>query len=526
MVIIMKLFRSVIALVFGLSASFVGAVDGADKLLLNGETGKFLDVDVSKMLDRDELVSLLAHPRIAGLLGNKAGVRVDSIFDDIYELLDDEDDEDRVLDPIGDYEAIYPHESEIKISEIERKLLRAYLKNPNDVIVSQVLALFNLQKFYRSKSNGYVGQAIRSSVLGLFFLNRSSDLGVNSRWIEINTFKVSQYLSRILDHKGMPDASENLFAVKNFREAFTSNEKNRYVVHKQLLDTIAKQPGNAFANFYFVAVNFWNAGEEDYDEPAILNNMVLASYFAVRSIGLAEEIERLWEVDPVKNVRFRLANIVGGFSVFARRWLAKLHDEQASIVLLDDEHRQWYAHHKNFHAFTLAATFFHEEENFLEGFSAWEDATLNCDFSQRTCVDRPLFSYNRLSVVLIYVDHLLKIGDRDFASYILNFRYDPAAAFDGWMLGQESWYHRENNMDAIIDAYQNDDPEDDPSMFVMAKKKWGDDLIACQGCHQVQGRVWSEEEKNTIWLHDDSILTIGVYPEVSTKWYGATKNID
>ena len=60
-------------------------------------------------------------------------------------------------------------------------------------------------------------------------------------------------------------------------------------------------------------------------------------------------------------------------------------------------------------------------------------------------------------------------------------------------------------MDAIVKAYQNDNPNDDPSLFVMAKKKWGPDNIICQGCHQIQGYVWSEEEKKNPSFNENAL---------------------
>lgn len=196
-------------------------------------------------------------------------------------------DTNRVLDPIGDYTVQLPHASKLQITLLERGLLKAYLDNPRDVILTEILAVYNLQKLYEEnkaaeKKKAVSGQSIKYSVLSLYFLNRVKDLGFKHYWVTQQIQKVETALNKTLDGRGRADANEKLESVLYYRDAFTNNEQNRYIALDKLLDSMVKYPENAFVNFYYMAGNTWNFGEEAYDEPGI-KNIILASYFATRS---------------------------------------------------------------------------------------------------------------------------------------------------------------------------------------------------------------------------------------------------
>ena len=437
----------------------------------------------------------------------------------------DESQGDEVYDPIADYETELLHATQPRISPFERIILSAYLDNPQDVVLAKFLAFHHLSKSLLRAGHGKrKAKSLKHTIIAQYFLNRVQDLGENRWWIKKALERTDRKLSRYFKNEGKIDSSENHEAHQFFIETFNYHEESRYIAYRKLLRNFVDQPNNIFTAFQIMALNVWVGGEANYDDPTVLYNFVIAGYFSVHTISTAKRMEDAWVVDPENNNRFRLAPILGGLSISARRWLAKLHGDSTAVTLIDQEHREWLALHPKFHGFTVGAAFFEENENFMEGFAAWSAMVEQngCE-GVRTCMDRPRFSFNLLGVFLGYVDYLLKLGATDAAQFFLSFRYNPFFQYENWDLGQAAWEQRENNLFEIADLYANDDPNDDPLQFFLTNRKWSSNTSNCQTCHQAQSRFWTEEEKETVIPHLDEILTIGDWPVVSTTWYGSSQ---
>lgn len=426
-------------------------------------------------------------------------------------------------DPISDYTTPIPRGSQSELPEFEKRVLTAYLDNPTDAVLAKFLALYyakqSLLNEWQVQSKGI---ALKNSIFADYFLNRVDDLGDSEFWTKrlkkANSDKLAPYFT-----PSTLTYNEDRAVHSQFYETFNYNEAQRYETAAALLEDFAQDPSNVFTGFLTKAVNIWIGGEADYDDPSVLHNMLIASYFSNHTLKMAKRMEQAWQQDS-SNDRFRLAPILGGLSVMERSWLAELHQDQNAKLALNDEHRQWFELHPLFHSFTVGVMHFDSRELFMEGFFAWNSAvTAECP-DIRTCTDRPRFSFNILGMVVGYADYLVKLGALDDARTLLTYRYNPMFAFEDWTIGKEAWLHRENNLDAIAARYHNDDPNDDPNFFFLADRKWGTKTSTCQSCHQAQNRYWSEEEKANIIQHPDEILTIGTWPDISTTWYGMSQN--
>lgn len=291
-----------------------------------------------------------------------------------------------------------------------------------------------------------------------------------------------------------------------------------------MLDDYVDHSNNVYTSFLNTALNLWVGNEADYADASMLYNFILGSYFSARTMELAYKAEMNWSQDPENNQRFRLASILGGFSALERKSLAIIHDDQAAIEKIDNEHREWRLINPAFHSFTVGLSFFKEPENFLEGYMAWEGALSSCEERPEliTCLNRPRYTFNSLGIFVGRADFALKSGDIASAqTYLFITQFLENFAF--WDLGRDAITHRQINADAIAALYLNDDPSDDPSHFNMKKHKWGGDTSTCQTCHQTQSRVWSQEEQDNVLVAPDDMLTVGDWPEFSTTWYGALK---
>lgn len=423
-------------------------------------------------------------------------------------------------DPISDYQTELPHTSYPMISMYERNLLRIYLENPDNVHIAKILALFNLRKSLLSGYR-YDGRALKSTVIGLYFLYRVQEYERDNRWVNRAIQKVERKLNKYIHPQNDVDVTEGLFAHRYFIDAFNYNEHNRYHASNLLLSDYLSNPDNVFTSFYIMATHSWISGEERYNDPVVLNNMITASYFSLRTMDLARKAEEAWAADPENYTRFRMATIVGGLSMISRQWLAALHGDPIVEEALNDEHREWFLRQKPFHSFTLGYSFFENGTTFEEGMAAWNAAFTEClaKPEQRTCGIRPRFSFNPGAVMTGYSDFFMKAGLPDVARIWLDLAY-VQDGFDIWYFGQDAWQHRVDNVDAIVGKYQNEDPEDDPIPFMMAKTKWGRNLPTCQVCHQAQGRVWTPEERDEIILPLEEYAVVGIWPAISASWYG------
>jgi hypothetical protein len=309
-----------------------------------------------------------------------------------------------------------------------------------------------------------------------------------------------------------------------FRQAFHFDESLRFKATEALLDEYAREPNNVYTVFAITAHMLWTGGEAPIDDPTILYDFVIGSYFSLLTIDLARELEERWVQDPESATRFRMAANLGGFSALQRRWLAVLHGDEAALAAIDDEHREWRLIHRAFHAFTVGIPFFEEPKNFAEGLFAILDATPHCqEVPVRTCTNSPRFFFTQLSFVLTAIDFFIKAGEIETARMILGFRFDPDVreSWDHWDLGRAPWLHREQNLHAIAELYQNGDPSDDPLHFQLKRKQWGTNTTTCQNCHQTQSKTWTSEEFNTVQLPPEEVATVGVWPKFSTTWYSA-----
>lgn len=439
-----------------------------------------------------------------------------------------------VSDPVADYETYIPHKTQPKISRFEKVILAAYLEKPNDSSLAQLLALYHLNKSLLRRKGG---EAVGHTIIAQYFLNRSLDLGDDPRWVRKALSKTDGELKQLIargraTHNEASDAEDDHAAHEYFRTAFFDNhEENRYVAVKMLLDDFVSYPNNTLTNTYLTTANIWVGGEAGYDDPTILYSFVLSSYFSVRARTLAERVEMRWREDPMRNERFRLATLIGGWTVPARRWLAKLQEDQPAVALLDAEHREWLQINRAFHSVPVGLMLFEEKENFVEAFAAWEAGRTHCEEAplNLSCINWPRSSFNILSFVLGEVDFFLKAGQLEQARTLLSWRFIPidifAESFALWDLGRDAWKHRENNLERIAELYQNDDPNDDPAHFLLKQHKWGPGTITCQTCHQRQSKVWPEGEVDRVLSIADEFPPIGSgnWPEVSTTWYGSVK---
>lgn len=429
-------------------------------------------------------------------------------------------------DPVADYETKLPHGSQPQITPFEKIMLPAYLENPSDRRLAMLLAVYHLNKSLLHGAHREEGKALMHTIIAQYFLHRIIDLGGEQRWVTAALEKTEKEIRKITDRETALDLTEGHEAHKYFINAFNYNEQNRYIAVAKLFDDFVRHPNNVLTNAYLTASNIWIGGESGYEDPTVLYRMLLSSYFSMRTVEMAKQAGDAWMLDPDNHPRFRLETILGGWTVPARRWLAKLHGNQEAVVMLDEEHRSWLAINRAFHSASIGLMVFEEPENFWEGLAAWNAGGVHCEEEPtiRTCIDTPRISYNLLAFTLGFADYFIKAGMLDAARTVLMFRHLPFVGWDGWYLGQEAWLHRENNMERIYELYSNGNPDDDPTHFLLKSRKWGPSTIACQMCHQAQGRGWTEEEINAPPpLPHGTIASISSWPVVTTTWYGSVQ---
>lgn len=435
--------------------------------------------------------------------------------------------------PLASYETELPHTLQAPISHSERRLIRRYLDSPSDARHAGALAVLHLSRI-RHAAPFRPSERLRHQILALYFSNRLVDLGAERPWVSEARTSLTQNLDAALASASPVMRQETHAAHRYFRQAFHLNrEEDRYTSLRWLLADVLAEPNNVYTSFAIAANTLWLGGEADYDDPTALYDFVIGSFFSLRTIALARRLEADWLRDPETGARFRLASILGGFSVLQRRWLAKVHGDPVAVAALDHEHELWTRIHPAFHGFTYGLSFFEEPEHFEEGFRAWVDSFAFCSEvpTLRTCSDLPRFYFNLLSFQLGSIDFLLKRGDIEQARGLLGFRHardvptnfgvsDQAARYQDWTLGQDAWEHRERNFDAIAALYQNS-PDDAPTHFFLKRKKWGGSTITCQSCHQTQAKQQSSDDMDAIQVTPEEVATIGEWPAVSTTWYGS-----
>ncbi|MFM9900042.1 MAG: hypothetical protein ACKVOT_03445 [Polaromonas sp.] len=429
---------------------------------------------------------------------------------------------------LANNETPLPHTTQAPVSTAERVLLKAYLNHPRDATLASFLGLLSLNRsLLVGSTSAPTGDRFKHTVLAQYFLSRARDLGYNPAWQRSALTLTQQRLDQVVARQPAITVEENHAAHQYFNRTFNEREGDRYLALGQLLDDHAAAPKNMYTVFALTAINLWIGGEGDRDDPTVLHNFVVGSYFSVQAMSLAQQLEVAWTQDHTATPRFRMATILGGFSALHRRWLATVHDDQVAIAAIDNEHREWRLIQRAFHAFTVGLSFFEEKNHFLEALSAWQDSFTHCAQEPvRTCSNLPRFSHNFEGFVLGYVDFLLKAGDVESAYRYLSIRhvpeqFPPMAAYPQWDLGRAAWEYRENNAPALAARYANADPTDDPVHLMLKPRQWGGSTATCQLCHQAQGSRWTEAEKNTIVLPPEQVASVRRWPAVSTSWYGA-----
>jgi hypothetical protein len=429
-------------------------------------------------------------------------------------------------DPISDYETPLPFAARLPLSRLERALLVAYLDDPGDAALPSFLAIHHLPRSLLVPTvPARRGDALKHTILALYFLHRAQDAGATAAWIGPVLRLAQEAVDEVFAAAGPITSDEDHAAHLFYREAFHLNrEENRHLALDGLLQDFAGEPRNVYTSFALTAVNLWSGGEAPHDDPATLYHFVLGSYFSLHTMELARALELAWDADP-RVPRFRMAATLGGFSLLQRRWLAKLHADDRAVELIDAEHRLWHGIQPAFHSFTFGLPFFDEPERFADGLAAYAAGLPFCQqVPVRTCSDLPRFAFNVAGYLLGYVDFLLKAGERDAALQLLAYRQQPgvAEAFAQWDLGRDAWEHRERNLDAIMARYHDGDPSNDPVNFEMKRRRWGEDTTTCQECHQTQGNARAAAEvEGPQLLPPEGVASIRGWPPVTSAWYGA-----
>ncbi|MCE2572842.1 carbohydrate-binding protein [Motilimonas eburnea] len=424
----------------------------------------------------------------------------------------------------GPWEANLPNEADAGLSEFEQALTAAYLDNVNDLVLTRYLALYHLSAYLNEQELTIT--AVKRNILAQYYLSRVMELSEQQvEWAEQARAIIAAKLHHHVVEAG-PFTTQASASHEEFITSFNYVEANRYQAIDSLFTDFIAAPNNAMTVAYLTAANIWAGGEANYDDPAILQGFIFSSYFASLSLYMAEDLEQRWNVDPINHQRLRLAPILGGWSIPARRWLAKLHGDDMAVETLDQEHNIWLEHNAAFHSASVGLMYFDEPEHVLAGWQAWYAGFVHCQevAGLRSCPDGPRMSFNQIGFTLGAIDYLIKLGDFNTANMFLSWKYAPFLGFDLWDLGKEAWDYRINNMDEMFALYNNADPSDDPVNFLSKQHKWGPDTITCQACHQAQSRQWSEEEKAKVTLPHESVASLGNWPKMTTSWYASSSD--
>jgi hypothetical protein len=426
------------------------------------------------------------------------------------------------------YDIHFPYTNGNSLPKFEKALLEAYLNHSSDLTLAKNLADIHVKKsgLHNKKLIITNGESLRHSILAQYFLERAIELGDKSPVTTASLMSVTKGLDSLFKTDSVIENDWTRESHQYFIHAFNYEEKNRHIAADRLLEDFLVQPNNVFTSFYIEAVTLWNGSESAYDDPTILYNYLVSSYFSLHAMSLAKTLEKNWIQNPEQYRPFRLAHILGGVSIVQRRWLATLHNDQAAIQLIDDEHWAWYKVSPVFHGYTLAVTMFHEPQNYQKAFQSIADGMLVDCFKTpdiRTCKDSARLSFNTLGVTLSVIDYMARMGATDKAKEFLGAKNNPEFHYAGWDLGRAAWEYREKNIDDMTRRFHNDNPDDDPLMFGLKAKKWGTSVLTCQYCHQAQSRQWTEEEKNYIQLPTAATTKLAQWPMVSTTWFGTVK---
>jgi hypothetical protein len=505
---------------------------GSDSEPAAGSTAAAPSTDIGALrlegtsdVDEDYKKAALLHPDVQAYIGQKTTAGSDADTDEGIAVTQS------AASSIQVTETPLPHTTQAPTFRGERLLLRAYLDRPKDALLSSFLGLVYLDVSLSDAVKGtHRGAAFKHTLMANYFLNRAKELGRRDAWLRAAIASTQKRIDKVVSKGDRITSEEDHPAHVFFNQTFNDREGDRYIALEKLLDDFVDGPKNVYTSFAIDAINLWIGGEAGHDDPTVLTNFVVGSYLSVHTMKLAEQLEVDWTADPTATPRFRMASILGGFSALQRRWLAVLHDQPDAVAKIDEEHRQWRRVQRAFHAFTVGLAHFEEPANFQEGLAAWVDGFNHCtelNFTLRTCIDAPRFSFNFEAFVLGYVDYLLKANQVVAAKQLLSIRHVPEqfplmANYGDWDFGRTAWEYRESHADDIAAAYANGDPADDMKNFMLQKKRWSTSTSVCQTCHQAQSKAWTEEEKKVVLLPPESVASVRTWPVVSTTWYGTS----
>lgn len=430
---------------------------------------------------------------------------------------------------LAGHETSLPFEPRPAMKAAEIELLTRYLNNPNSEQLARQLLFKNIEELFKAKSPE---DSLKRAIYAFYFSERlaqkNSHLAQEYAGIQkqlrytMDLAHQAPWLSPIAKHKTDQ-------AVQLFRQAFFDDQSLRHKSLKKLISAYLVNPKDPQITWYLSGNALWNAGESPKDDPQVLYDVLIAAYFAVETSHIAQNLEERWMINPSDDHRFRLVSMLGGFSVLARRWLAQLHGDAASMDVLDNEHRTWLTINQAFHSFTFAAVSWQYPKDsamYGEGLSEWSNAMFdpaNCfNGTHRSCNFDSFFTFNDLNFVLGLVDLWMKQGTPQslgMANYFLNLfpTYQKPGncygeCFNLWTLGKDEWQLRQQHFSEYAALFANNDPSDDPQFFGLKSKKWSAALPTCQTCHNRQEYPWTDAEKQQVSLPIEEMRTLG------TKW--------
>lgn len=205
-----------------------------------------------------------------------------------------------------------PHTTQAPVSSAERLLLKAYLNHPKDATLANFLGLLSLPRSLLANSAPkQSGDRLKHTILAQYFLSRARDLGSNPAWQQRALTLLQLRLDQVMARQSTITAEENHPAHQVFNRAFNEREGDRYLALAQLLDDYAMEPKNVYTAFTLTASNLCIGGEGEHNDPTVLHNFVLGSYFSIRVMDLAQQLEVAWTQNPKATPRFRMATILG-----------------------------------------------------------------------------------------------------------------------------------------------------------------------------------------------------------------------
>ncbi|MBD1582913.1 hypothetical protein [Pseudoalteromonas sp. S16_S37] len=420
------------------------------------------------------------------------------------------------------YDEVKPLYNQLQQSKAHRSfddmLSISYMESPIYQSVISLAAIRHLSASLLADSN-VTPESLEHSILALFYLERLALVSADSTWAVGSQRKLGRLVNQVLSYSSL-NVDESLQSHTQFHHAFNKASELAIPAGNALVASLIQDPGNVMTLTLITGSRLWLGGEAGFDDPSTLNYFILTSFYSVRAIAMAHALENKVIANPQNHRTMRLASILGGWTTLPRRWLAGIHQDKLSQILIEQEHAQWFQVNPGFHSVTLASSYFNEPQYFFSGYNYLMQGLTSCnqDLSFRSCSDNPRFSFNRLVFITTIIDYSIKAGDFNTANALLGVKNWPEFHWSEWQLGQSAWQLRENNMAQLHESWNNDSVDDDIPLITTTKRQWGDDTMTCQTCHQQQGRAWTKEQEEQAKNPSPSISVIGQWPPVTTSW--------